>query len=325
VHGEVRLNRYVDGRDLRRRYRALPGSLSKVIASVDAGYGFNWSDLVGLVPKARRPRGLRDLRRVLSGMDPLDLKLAMLGYHVLDYRRAIGDELFREAAAGNRRAVRRFRLRANKSPRAGVDGPLLALRPELVAERTLAILDSLPAAFYQAHPDTARLLAAGSRQAAALARGVDPSAVVERMTRGIVYAGEAGVDTLLVIPTIIHRPWSLVLDFDSSKIFCYPVYPGQAGADRVDPQLAGLYRALGDETRLRLLKRLAAGRATFGQLSKEMGLAKSTLHQHALILRTAGLVRLHLSSGSGLELNPRLPRLDRLLKDFLGSGVTTDS
>ena len=64
-------------------------------------------------------------------------------------------------------------------------------------------------------------------------------------------------------------------------------------------------------------KRLTAGRATFGQLSHDLGLARSTLHQHALVLRTAGLVRLHLDSG--LELNPERPALDRQLDEFLAS------
>ena len=83
-----------------------------------------------------------------------------------------------------------------------------------------------------------------------------------------------------------------------------------------DPRLVGLYRALGDGTRLRILRRLAAGAATVGRISAELGLAKSTVHEHLLSLRTAGLVRLVVNGGFAME--PEIPDLNRMLKEFLG-------
>jgi hypothetical protein len=80
--------------------------------------------------------------------------------------------------------------------------------------------------------------------------------------------------------------------------------------------LIGIYRALGDGTRLRILRRLAGGTATVGRISEELGLAKSTVHEHLLSLRTAGLVRLPASGG--FELVPELPDLNWMLKEFLG-------
>ena len=87
-------------------------------------------------------------------------------------------------------------------------------------------------------------------------------------------------------------------------------------AETPDPRLVALYRALGDGTRLRILRRLAAGAATVGRISDELGLAKSTVHEHLLSLRTAGLVRLVVNGGFALE--PEIPDLNRMLKEFLG-------
>ncbi len=83
-----------------------------------------------------------------------------------------------------------------------------------------------------------------------------------------------------------------------------------------DPRLVALYRALGDGTRLRILRRLAAGAATVGRIGDELNLAKSTVHEHLDSLRTAGLVRLVVNGGFTLE--PEIPDLNRMLKEFLG-------
>jgi biotin operon repressor len=90
----------------------------------------------------------------------------------------------------------------------------------------------------------------------------------------------------------------------------------QDPAGTPDPRLVGLYRALGDGTRLRILRRLAAGAATVGRISEELGLAKSTVHEHLFSLRAAGLVRLVVNGGFALE--PEIPDLNRMLKEFLG-------
>ncbi|MGA8417755.1 MAG: DUF1272 domain-containing protein [Candidatus Dormiibacterota bacterium] len=87
-------------------------------------------------------------------------------------------------------------------------------------------------------------------------------------------------------------------------------------AETPDPRLVALYRALGDGTRLRILRRLAAGPATVGRIGDELGLAKSTVHEHLFSLRTAGLVRLVVNGGFALE--PEIPDLNRMLKEFLG-------
>lgn len=51
-----------------------------------------------------------------------------------------------------------------------------------------------------------------------------------------------------------------------------------------------LFRSLADETRLRIVQRLAAGEARVVDLTGELGLAQSTVSKHVACLRDCGLV-----------------------------------
>lgn len=51
-----------------------------------------------------------------------------------------------------------------------------------------------------------------------------------------------------------------------------------------------LFRSLGDETRLRIVARLAAGEARVVDLTAELGSAQSTVSKHLACLRDCGLV-----------------------------------
>ena len=53
---------------------------------------------------------------------------------------------------------------------------------------------------------------------------------------------------------------------------------------------AALFRSLADETRLRIVQRLAAGEARVVDLTGELGLAQSTVSKHLACLRDCGLV-----------------------------------
>lgn len=51
-----------------------------------------------------------------------------------------------------------------------------------------------------------------------------------------------------------------------------------------------LFRSLGDETRLRIVARLRTGEARVVDLTRELGLAQSTVSKHLSCLRGCGLV-----------------------------------
>ncbi|MFI6476867.1 ArsR/SmtB family transcription factor [Nonomuraea sp. NPDC050663] len=53
---------------------------------------------------------------------------------------------------------------------------------------------------------------------------------------------------------------------------------------------AALFHSLSDETRLRIVRRLARGEARVVDLTTELGLAQSTVSKHLACLRDCGLV-----------------------------------
>lgn len=57
----------------------------------------------------------------------------------------------------------------------------------------------------------------------------------------------------------------------------------------LEPAVA-LFRSLADQTRLRIVRRLAAGEARVVDLTGELGLAQSTVSKHLACLRDCGLV-----------------------------------
>ncbi len=54
--------------------------------------------------------------------------------------------------------------------------------------------------------------------------------------------------------------------------------------------LVALFRSLGDETRLRIVGRLAGGEARVVDLARELQMAQSTVSKHLACLRGCGLV-----------------------------------
>jgi DNA-binding transcriptional ArsR family regulator len=96
-----------------------------------------------------------------------------------------------------------------------------------------------------------------------------------------------------LIPAYVMRPWTTYLYRSDSAYFCYPAADESLveGADGPPARLIKLHQALGDERRLRILRHLAAERATFQEIALALGLPKSSLHYHLSILRAAGLLR----------------------------------
>jgi ArsR family transcriptional regulator, lead/cadmium/zinc/bismuth-responsive transcriptional repressor len=62
-------------------------------------------------------------------------------------------------------------------------------------------------------------------------------------------------------------------------------------ADRAHEQAAGIFRALGDVERLRLLTRLSGGERCVTELADAAGVGMSTVSQRLRVLRAEGLVR----------------------------------
>ena len=149
--------------------------------------------------------------------------------------------------------------------------------------------------------------------------------LVETVTNGVVYKSEAGVREVVLVPSGLLRPWNLLFLFGSDRYIVHPISEESIDADADKPPswMNDLFKALGDERRLRLLRHLNdVGSASLGDLANYLDHAKSTTHHHLRTLRAAGLVRARLQSDhkdeSRYELREELlPDLVSLVSEYL--------
>ncbi|HEV8516745.1 MAG TPA: metalloregulator ArsR/SmtB family transcription factor [Candidatus Limnocylindrales bacterium] len=119
--------------------------------------------------------------------------------------------------------------------------------------------------------------------------------MVERTTGGIRFLADPIVRRVVLAPSYFARPFNYVFAADGWRLFCYPIADNAIGGiDPIAPPPAAvrLYRALGDETRLRILRLLSERDHYMTELAQQLELSKPTIKHHLAQLRAAGLVTL---------------------------------
>ena len=169
-------------------------------------------------------------------------------------------------------------------------------------------------------PDFVSLAERDAEAKRELVRSVPPEQVVERLAPGIQWVPGPDVDRVVLFASFSARPWVYMSEYKRVKIFCYPITLDRERTAPDDPaELVRIYKALGDESRLKLLKRLQAGPLSLAEATQEVGLAKSTTHHHLAILRQAGFVLIR-EDDDTYRLRPDLrPEPGALLEHYLGT------
>jgi DNA-binding transcriptional ArsR family regulator len=156
------------------------------------------------------------------------------------------------------------------------------------------------------------------------ARLSPPERVIEAALPAYEYVPEPRIRRVLLIPSFVIRPEISTMELGETKIFVYPVADEsiEAASDAPSPRLLRLARALGDERRLRILRRLTSGDFTLHELATHFEVSDTTMLHHLIILRSAGLVRLREAGGKRYRLERHtLPEMGRLLEAYLGRSV----
>jgi DNA-binding transcriptional ArsR family regulator len=115
---------------------------------------------------------------------------------------------------------------------------------------------------------------------------------VEKTTAGIRWVREPGVDRLVLAPSYFARPYNYLFEDHETRVICYPVADAALDGDAsgLPTATVRLFKALGDESRLRILRLLADGDLYLTEIADRMGLSKPTVKHHMMQLRAAGLV-----------------------------------
>jgi DNA-binding transcriptional ArsR family regulator len=273
------------------------------------------SSLLGLVHETPPPRRVADFVAHLEATDPLELQLNLLGYYMRGHHIA-EPETIRGAAIGEREAVDELIAAANRWEEKGA---LVRRLLDLGGDRLKAHLLELitrwnDEVFEPTLGEIRPLLERSAEETRALATTLPPSDFIVRVTGGIQYTAPPEIHEVVFFPSWWFRPWVMMSEHKNLRIFNY-----SAGADTAEGgvdygDLARLYKALGDEKRLALLRLLRQGPIALGQAAREVGLSKSTTHHHLAILRHAGLVLIRQDDEKSYSLrDDRTMDVDRLL------------
>lgn len=256
-----------------------------------------WAHLISLAYECPAPRDVPAFLAYLKTCDPLEVRLRLLGYYVRYCRRATPPEVIAAAAAGDREAQRRF-LQTSYPDDADWQAALTALFPLTPTEtsrRLISILERWYEEVFRAQESS--LLPILERDAEAtrlLASNRSVERVIASVCNGWDYVPEPGIRHILLVPSVVLRPVIDSLDHHEVKIIGYPVADESMTpeGDLPSPRMLRLFKALSDELRLRILKRLSTGQYTLQQLANHFNMSKTLLHHHLVLLRAAGLVQL---------------------------------
>ena len=147
-----------------------------------------------------------------------------------------------------------------------------------------------------------------------------PEQLVELATRGYQYTPAPDIRKIVFFPSWWMRPWVILWSTTAprSSAIRSPRLPRRRAPRR--GELARVFKALGDEGRLRVLRRLNEGPLTLSEAAAELGVAKSTAHHHLAILRHAGFVTIRDEDDKIYTLRrDLLPQAGELLNGYLGS------
>jgi DNA-binding transcriptional ArsR family regulator len=304
----------------RTRAAALGGDF---LATLDHYGRETWINLLGLpmdIPAARTGAGFVT---TVGTMDPEELVRHLSGYFRRVYRRETPAAVMDAAIAGDRAARREFRR--TSFPDIGYLREtlryLLSKEPAAIQDEFAGLVGRWQAEVHG--PGEAAFVAAAERSLAAFRRataGLPLEQVVERAAPGLTFVPEAGQTSVVLLPSVAVRPLWAVCDHRTANVFAFSA-PTPDG-DRVDPpaRLVALGKAIGDETRLRILRELASKPATPPDLAERMGMPRTTLLHHLRILKDADLIAVQVHDSAYHQFHVRdehFGEIERLLGEYL--------
>ncbi|GIV63075.1 MAG: hypothetical protein KatS3mg045_0414 [Bellilinea sp.] len=160
----------------------------------------------------------------------------------------------------------------------------------------------------------------GIAQAARLLDEMPLNQVIETLTRGVSIAEIPHIHQLTLIPSYWSTPFIFFQRLDRQRALlvfgCRPAHLSLAGGGAVPLTLVDTFKALGDPTRLRILRFLAQQPLTPAALAERLRLRAPTVIHHLNTLRRAGLVHIRLDADGERRYDLRREGLNEALTTF---------
>lgn len=289
----------------------VPGEIDKVPAH-----------LLGLAYVCPPPRSADDLISFIDTMEAQEVQSTVLGTYMGAHMNA-PPEIVADAVDGDDAAIKSLLDSAQEEPVwQGVIKRTLARGPIKTKELLLRVLRGWNEQILQpARDEFWPVLQRDAEAKKELARTMAIERLIETTT-GVRFSRDPSVRKIVLMPTYFLRPWILITDYKDITFFCYAAADDGVEAPSQDPptSLVRLYKALGDEGRLKVLKRLTQGDLSLRDASELLGVAKSTAHHHLALLRQAGLVWVQETDGDKVYSlrDDLIPQAAALLQGYLG-------
>lgn len=245
---------------------------------------FGWINLAGPLTALTGAWTVDALRAQVAATDPVELRLVLTGARRHQLRSRLDDATIRAGVAGDRRARAAWRTALGETL-LQVTPWLLSTEPALIKRACLDVIDGLP------HASRATPLPRIRQRLAE----VGPERLLGEVAPGINYRTGALEDVVLVSSPGVAPILVVVDEVDRTVILHPPLADGVA--DDAGAHLREFGRAVGDDTRIRLLHTLRLAPATLPQLCEALDSPRTTLLHHLALLRSAGLIQLEVASG----------------------------
>jgi DNA-binding transcriptional ArsR family regulator len=282
--------------------------------------------LLGLAYDAAAPRDVASFLNHLRATDPAEIKLHLVQFYARDTRRMTPPSVIRAAVGGDAEAVETFLRTSHPDWEPWTD----YLRTVLAADGDRMKADLVEVIEIWAervwNPESLTIMPIIERDADAkrdLMRDMPLETFVPTATNGVEYTPRPGVERIVMIPSFLNRPFVSFVEFGDVYLITYPVADESISADSDAPplRLVRLSKALGDEKRLRVLRALADGEKTLMELAEMFGVAKTTMHHHMIVLRSAGLITVGVGSKRYRLRHETVPDVGALLSGYLGAAT----
>lgn len=290
----------------------------------ELGSGEPWIALLSLVPTAGEGGSVDEFLEFFDSHDPVDLRARLVWlYQEFNESEA---ELAAKAAAGDREAVdalletKPFSSRVKKPWRETLRA-LLEMDPPATRDYLSSIMRGAQGAGFEKYEREFRpYIESDFAAKKAMSNRLSPQRLVEIASNGISIEDRNADTPILLMPSMVARPWVVMSESPNVYIMAYPVSDRTLASDPDSPPawLVKLHKALGDEKRLKILRRLAQSDASLVELTAELDIPKSTLHHHMMLLRAAGLIRVHVGDDKRYSLRDEtLPEAATYLNHYI--------
>lgn len=281
--------------------------------------------LVGLVYDTPAPRDIPAFLDHLRQTDPDEIRLHLVQFYERETRRSTPASVIRAAVGGDADAQDEF-LRTSHpdwEPWTAYLRTVLTADGEAFKDELLAILETWADRVWK--PESLTIMPILERDATAKRELIGELPIeqfITTATNGVEFAPRPGISRLVLVPSFVNRPLVTYYEYGELFIIVYPVADESVSAEIDTPplRLVRLSKALADEKRLRILRALAEGDRSLQELADMFGVAKTTMHHHMIVLRSAGLITVAVGSKNYRLRHETVPDVGALLSGYLGAG-----